>query len=156
MCLSVANGSPTCLWWNSRWFTFSLVHVFFWAQDPSGNVEPATPLDPHFRCRPTRPFKRLPWMECLKDAASTDAASSFCAFFEVWAANISHLMRKTLCNFEPQISREMITSPDAKSASFGSPRTPCDVVVSCVFKAFPDVMDASCWSLLFSLAANRS
>ena len=36
---------------------------------------------------------------------------------------------KTLCNFEPQIWPESITSRDAKSTCFKGSRTSCDVII---------------------------
>ena len=57
---------------------------------------------------------------------------------------------KTLCNFEPQIWPEIITSRDAESACFKGSGTSCDVIVFCIFrpsfgrKRSHHVMDASC------------
>ena len=57
---------------------------------------------------------------------------------------------KTLCNFEPQIWPEIITSRDAKSACFKGSRTSCDVIDFGFFwqnfgrKRSHHVMDASC------------
>ena len=57
---------------------------------------------------------------------------------------------KTLCNFEPQIWPEIITSHDAKSACFEGSRTSCREITFCIFwpnfgrKRSHHVMDASC------------
>ena len=54
--------------------------------------------------------------------------------FRQWAANIGHLMRKTLCNFEPQFWLEFITLFDVKSACFKGSRTSCDMINSGIFR----------------------
>ena len=43
------------------------------------------------------------------------------------------LLKKTLCNFEPQIWPEMITSRDAESTCFKGSRTSCDVIIFLAF-----------------------
>ena len=62
---------------------------------------------------------------------------------------------KTFCKFEPQIWLKIITSRDAKSASFKGSRTSCREIIFGIF--WPDfgrkrshhVMDASCqWKVL--------
>ena len=40
---------------------------------------------------------------------------------------------KTLCNFEPQIWPEIITSRDAESTCFKGSRTSCDVIIVGIF-----------------------
>ena len=40
---------------------------------------------------------------------------------------------KTLCNFEPQIWPEIITSRDAESTCFKGSRTSCDVIIFAFF-----------------------
>ena len=55
-----------------------------------------------------------------------------------------------LCNFEPQILPEIITSRDAESACFKGSKTSCDVI-TCFFlpnsgrQISHHVIDASCW-----------
>ena len=57
---------------------------------------------------------------------------------------------KTLCNFEAQISPEIITSRDAESTCFEGSRTSCDVISSGICwpnfgrKRSHHMMDASC------------
>ena len=58
---------------------------------------------------------------------------------------------KTLCNFEPQIWPEIITSRDAESTCFNGSRTSCDVMMFgfvlaqiLAGKKSHHVMDASC------------
>ena len=57
---------------------------------------------------------------------------------------------KTFCNFETQISLEIITSRDAKSACFKGSRTSCREIIFGIFwpnfgqKRSHHVMDASC------------
>ena len=58
---------------------------------------------------------------------------------------------KTLCNFEPQIWPEIITSRDTESTCSEGSRTSCDVIIVGVFganlgrKRSHHVMDASFW-----------
>ena len=57
---------------------------------------------------------------------------------------------KTLCNFEPRIWPEIITSREAESTCFKGSRTSCDVITLGIFvpnfgrKRSHHVMDASC------------
>ena len=71
--------------------------------------------------------------------------------FWLWGSFLAPDNVKSLLRFEPQFWLEIITSRDAKSASFKGSRTPCNVIVSGNFwadfgrKTSHHVMDASCW-----------